>query len=134
MDTGLRLTISAAGSLFYYTGSGLWWLGKRAIYGRQPTVEEQQVLLIQQNKDLTEQVRLLKELVESREETNVLPQQPQQQSVLQLEDISRVSSPNNFTQSDGGEIGRYTIGQKIGGGFGILDWATPGNNNEDKES
>jgi len=68
LDVGIRLTLSAAGNLIYYTGSGIWWLGRRAIYGRQPTAEDEahaaQIRLIQQNKDLAEQVRLLRDLVE----------------------------------------------------------------------
>jgi hypothetical protein len=72
LDVGIRLTLSAAGNLIYYTGSGIWWLGKRVVYGRQLTPEEEahaeRVRLIQQNEDLAEQVRLLREMVmESRQ-------------------------------------------------------------------
>jgi hypothetical protein len=70
-DVGIRLTLNAAGNILYYTGSGLWWLGRRAIYGKQKSPEEEaheeRVRLIQQNEDLAEQVRLLREMVEERE-------------------------------------------------------------------
>jgi len=60
LDTSVRLMISAAGTLLYYTGTGAWWLGKRLIYGKaevKPTLEEQ---LLQQNEELT---KVLKEVV-----------------------------------------------------------------------
>lgn len=67
LDAGIRLTITAAGRLFYYTGNGIWWLGKRAIYGRQLTPEEERLKLIRQNDDLAEQVQMLREMVLTRE-------------------------------------------------------------------
>jgi len=68
LNTGIHLTLSAAGNILYYTGSGIWRLGKWAIYGHQPTVEEQQLELIKQNRDLIEQVQQLREMVEARDE------------------------------------------------------------------
>lgn len=81
LDVGIRMTLSAAGNILYYTGRGVWWLGRRAIYGRESTLSPEEeahaerVRLIQQNEDLAEQVRLLRELVESRvEHPAVLPE------------------------------------------------------------
>lgn len=65
LDVGIRLTLSAAGYIIYYTGSGIWWLGKRAIYGHKATPEKEaaQIRLIQQNENLVE---LLHELIEKK--------------------------------------------------------------------
>lgn len=40
LDATVRVAITSVGTVVYYTGSGIWWLGKRAIWGRQPTAEE----------------------------------------------------------------------------------------------
>ena len=37
----LNVAINSAGTILWYTGAGVWWLGQRAIYGYQPTQEEQ---------------------------------------------------------------------------------------------
>ena len=75
LDVGVKLTLTAAGNIIYYTGSGIWWLGKRAIYGRQKTAEEitreERIQQIQQIKDLTEQVKALQDLVGSKERASI---------------------------------------------------------------
>lgn len=43
---------SSVGTIVYYGATGMWWAGKRMIYGRQPTIEEQQALILQQQAEI----------------------------------------------------------------------------------
>ncbi len=85
LNNGISLVISIAGKLFYYAGSGLWWLGKSAIYGRQITVtdintEQNQELLeqIKQNQELSEQIKQNQELLEQIKQNQELLEQIKQ--------------------------------------------------------
>ena len=61
VNTGLYVTFTAAGNLIYYTGCGIWWLGKRIVYGRQLSAQEimqrNQELLLEQNQELRQQLQ-----------------------------------------------------------------------------
>lgn len=40
LGVAVKTFIDSAGTVIYYTGAGVWWLGKRAIYGYQPSEAE----------------------------------------------------------------------------------------------
>lgn len=51
IDVGVRATVNLVTNVVWYSCKGVWWLGKRAIYGRPRTVEERhKVLVIEQRR------------------------------------------------------------------------------------
>lgn len=51
----INTALSSVSTIVYYTAGSMWWLGKRVIYGRQPTPEEQQQAIIEKQTKLIEQ-------------------------------------------------------------------------------
>jgi uncharacterized membrane protein YfbV (UPF0208 family) len=66
-DIGLRTAVSVGSSVVWYTGAGLWWLGKRAIYGPELTPEQLQDLQTQELKEQLheEQARFQQQLLDT---------------------------------------------------------------------
>ena len=52
LNSAIQAAVSSAGTVLYYGASGVWWAGKRVLYGRQPTIEEQQALILAQQSEI----------------------------------------------------------------------------------
>ena len=52
IDGTVRVGVGLIGSVVYYTGYGVFWAGKRLIYGRQPTAEDIQAQLLDQQTEI----------------------------------------------------------------------------------
>lgn len=88
LNVAMKAVVDSAGAVLWYTGAGVWWLGKRAIYGYQPSAEEiqaQREREREQEREAREQERELKlekEREEQRKERELLEKLLQQQSEM----------------------------------------------------
>jgi uncharacterized membrane protein YfbV (UPF0208 family) len=61
----LSNVVNYAGTVLWYTAGGVWWLGKRAIYGYQPTPEE---VMIEEQRRLSNRVEEQEKLIRKQSE------------------------------------------------------------------
>ena len=67
LNVAMKAVVDSAGAVLWYTGAGVWWLGKRAIYGYQPSAEE-----IAAQREQEREVKLEQEREEQRKERELL--------------------------------------------------------------
>lgn len=57
LNGAIQGVISSAGTIVYYSAAGIWWAGKRVIYGREPSIQEQQALILKQQAEILERLK-----------------------------------------------------------------------------
>jgi|JI10StandDraft_1071094.scaffolds.fasta_scaffold747769_1 uncharacterized membrane protein YfbV (UPF0208 family) len=109
LNVAMKAVVDSAGAVLWYTGAGVWWLGKRAIYGYQPSAEELQAQREREREERDakrelkrEQERLDRELEreEQRKERELLEKLLQQQSEMlnKTNFILQNNSSNNTSE------------------------------------
>lgn len=84
LNVAMKAVVDSAGAVLWYTGAGVWWLGKRAIYGYQPTAEELQAQREREReaREQERELKLEKEREEQRKERELLEKLLQQQAEM----------------------------------------------------
>ena len=76
------ITLRIAGYGIYYTGSGVWWLMKRVVYGKQLTIEQKQELILRQQKDILNNLDTKATVADQQEIIQAISIQLEQQAEL----------------------------------------------------
>ena len=57
LNSVVQTAVSSTGTILYYSATGVWWAGKRIIYGREPSIQEQQALILEQQAQILEKMK-----------------------------------------------------------------------------